>query len=228
MRVDPQNQQIKDLIQSGELGKVFMVRRRHGLGTHTWPNFNKAWHVQPEYNRDIWADDSSHPIDFIHWLLGIPESVTAEITSQFDPLIPMDNGVALFRYPGGPLVEVSCSFTCVAAENTIEVIAEKGTIIQNYGDVPSCNVPRPQDAAGQKWYTTGTGTWTNSEIASPANHGARISGLAEPLASFFLGQRSPIATAEDGRDTLRMTLATYVSSREGRRVRIDDPAVLTV
>lgn len=226
MRVDPQNIQVKDLLQSGQLGKVFMVRRRHGLATHTWPDFNQTWHVKPETNRDIWADDSAHAIDFIHWLLGVPETVTAEITSQYDPKIPMDNGLAIFRYPGGPLAEVSCSFTCLAAENTVEVFAEKGTILQNFGDVPSCNVPRPDGAVGQKWYINGA--WVNSEIPSPSNHGARIAGLAGPLAEFFHGRRAPIASAEDGRDTLRMTLACYVSTREGRRVRLDEAQIWQV
>jgi predicted dehydrogenase len=106
--------------------------------------------VKPEFNRDIWADDAAHAIDFIYWLLGKPETVTAEIATLFDPRMPMDNGTALFRFSGGPLAEVSCSFTCIAAENTTEVFAEKGSIIQNYGDVPSCAVPRSPEAHGLK------------------------------------------------------------------------------
>ncbi|HOU14661.1 MAG TPA: Gfo/Idh/MocA family oxidoreductase [Anaerolineae bacterium] len=228
MRVDPQNVQIKALLQSGELGQVFMVRRRHGLGVHLWPNFTELWHAKPELNRDIWADDAAHAIDFILWLLGAPESVTAEIVSLHDPRVPMDNGIAIFRYPHGPLAEVSCSFVCPAMENTVEVIAEKGSIVQNYGDVPSCNVPRPADACGLKWYTVADGDWTCSDIPSPANHGERIAGLAGPLAEFLRGERPPIATAEEGRVALRMTLACYVSVREGRRVRLDDPAIAWV
>ncbi len=228
MRVDPQNVQIKALLQSGVLGRVFMVRRRHGLGVHLWPNFTELWHVKPELNRDIWADDAAHAIDFILWLLGAPESVTAEIVSLHDPRVPMDNGIAIFRYPGGPLAEVSCSFVCPAMENTVEVIAEKGSLVQNYGDVPSCNVPRPAGACGLKWYTVESGEWTCSDIPSPPNHGERIAGLAGPLAEFLRGERPPIATAEEGRTALRMTLACYVSVREGRRVRLDDPAIAAV
>ncbi len=228
MRVDPQNIEIKELLRSGKLGKLFMVRRRHGLNTHEWGNFNTLWHARPELNRDIWADDAAHAIDYIHWLLGVPATVTAEIDSLLDPLVPNDNGIAVFRYPGGPLAEVVCSFTCPAAENTVEVVAEKGSIIQNYGDVPSANVPRPDGARGQKWYLSAQKQWTYSDIPSPANHGARIAGLAAPLADFLHGRRAPIATAEEGRTTLRMTLACYISTREGRRVRIDDPAVQAV
>ena len=228
MRVDPQNRKMKELVESGRFGKLFMVRRRHGLPTHVWPNFYDLWHVDPALNRDIWADDSAHPIDFLLWLLGVPETVTAEIDSILDPRVPMDNGIAIFRYPGGPIAEVTCSFTCVAAENTTEIIAEKGSIIQNYGDVPSCNVPRPQDAAGLKWYLADEGQWTDSGIASPEGHGARIADLAEPLAHFLHGRREAIATAEEGRTALRMTLACYVSVREGRRVRLDDPVISDV
>ncbi len=229
MRVDPQNVQIKALMQSGDLGQVFMVRRRHGLGVHLWPNFEQMWHFNPALNRDIWADDAAHAIDFILWLLGEPESATAEVVSLYDPeRLPMDNGVVIFRYPNGPLAEVTCSFVTPAMENTVEVIAEKGSIVQNYGDVPSCNVPRPADTCGLKWYTVAHGDWTCSDIPSPANHGERIAGLAGPLAEFLRGERPPIATAEEGRAALRMTLACYVSVREGRRVRLDDPAIAQV
>jgi predicted dehydrogenase len=211
---------MKEKIHSGDLGKIFTVRRRHGLGTHTWPNFNQAWHVNPAFNRDIWADDAAHPIDFIYWLLGKPASVTAEIDSLLDPKIPMDNGVAIFRYPGGPIAEVSCSFTCVAAENTTEIVGEKGTIIQSYGDVPSCNVPRLAGAVGLKWFSSATNQWIDSGIPSPDNHGKRIAGLAGPIAEFLHGSRPPIATVEEGRTSLEMVLACYVSTAEGRRVAL--------
>jgi len=228
MRVDPQNLLMKQWLHSGELGRVFMVRRRHGLPMGLNADFANSWHVDPAHNRDIWADDSSHPIDFIHWLLGVPETVTAEIESLYNPRIPNDNGIAIFRYPGGPIAEVSCSFTCTAAENTTEIICEKGSIIQNYGDATSCNVTKAGGAAGLKRYSAEAGIWIESDIPSPDNHGYRIRGLAQPLAEFLRGERAPLATAEDGITSLRMVLATYVSSREGRLVAMTDAAIQDV
>lgn len=228
MRVDPQNLKIKEILDSGALGEIFMVRRRHGLTLLGLPGFTDLWHVKPALNRDIWADDASHAVDFIYWLLGAPETVTAEIASFADPKLPNNNGLAVFRYRGGPLAEVSCSFTCVAAENTTEVFAEKGSIIQNYGDVPSCNVPRAPGAPGLKWFLAERDTWETGAAASPSMHIARIGNLARPLADFLNGRRAPIATAEDGRTVLRMVLATYLSSREGRRVSLDDPRLAEI
>jgi predicted dehydrogenase len=227
MRVDAQNAEIKRVLASGELGRIFMVRRRHGLPSQLWDVAN-MWHFDAALNRDIWADDAAHPVDFLHWLLGVPETVIAEISSLLNQAAPNDNGIAVYRYADGTLAEVVCSFTCLAAENTVEIIGEKGSLIQNYGDVPSCNVPRPEGACGQKWYTLGTKDWHCSDLASPAGHGARIAGLAGPLAEFFHGHRPALASAEEGRTSLRMTLATYVAAREGRRVRLDDPAIAQV
>lgn len=61
MRVDPQNIKIKELIESGTIGDIYVYRRRHGLATHTWAGFENTWHADPKLNRDIFADDSSHP-----------------------------------------------------------------------------------------------------------------------------------------------------------------------
>jgi predicted dehydrogenase len=225
MRVDPQNVKMKELIEGGTLGQVMMVRRRHGLPVCLNPGFRDSWHVAPDKNRDIWADDASHPVDFVLWLFGRPESVTAELASLYDPAMPTDTGIAIFRYPGGPLVEVSCAFANPACENTTEIIGSKGSIVQNFGDGPSCNVPRPEGAPGLKWFLREANEWTVSDLPTPPNHGNRIAGLSKPLADFVLGRGAPVATAEEGRLALRMTLACYVSTREGRRVGLDDSAI---
>lgn len=220
MRTDPENIRIKEIVDVGTLGRIFMVRRRHGLSTHLWAGFDEAWHVKPEFNLDIWADDAAHPADFVYWLLGMPESVTAEIGSFLNPKIPADNGIAIFRFPGGPIAEIGCSFTCVAGENTTEIVGEKGTIVQNYGDGPGTSVPRLPGSVSLKWFIQGNPGWTIHDGPAPANQGERISALAKPLADFLNGRRPQIATAREGRDVLKMILASRESSRRGMRVRL--------
>ncbi|MFC1452372.1 Gfo/Idh/MocA family protein [Verrucomicrobiota bacterium] len=221
MRVDPQNLKIKGLIDSGDFGRLFMVRRRHGLGVMLNPAFLESWHVRPELNRDIWADDAAHPIDFIYWLLGKPCSVWSDLGTLLDPSYPNDNGIAVFRYDDGLFAEVSCSFTCLAHENTTEVIAENGVIVQNYGDAPSTAM-KPPGAICLKWYLKGRKEWTVSDMPGVGGQGERIANLAGPLADFLSGRRPPIATAEEGREALRMVLACYESSEQGRRVSLEE------
>lgn len=228
MRVDPQNVQMRDWVRSGELGRVFMLRRRHGLATHNWPGFGQTWHTNPELNRDIWADDAAHPFDFMLWMLGLPETVTAEIASLHDPDVPHDNGVAILRWPSGAVGEVSCSFTAWAGENTTEIYAEHGAVVQNYGDAISAAVPRDPGAEGLRRFDPAAGKWVGSGIATPTNHFERIEALAAPLAAFLHGEAPPLASASDGRDALKLVLASLLSSRSGTRVSLNDPRLRAI
>jgi predicted dehydrogenase len=218
MRVDPENLKIRELLTSGRFGRIFMLRRRHGLATQCMKDFDTLWHVVPALNRDIWADDAAHPMDFVYWLLGMPSSVTAELASRLNPKVPNDNGIAIFRYADGTIAEVCCSFVCRAHENTTEIVAERGTIVQTHGDAPSSGAPRPAGTSTLRWFHQDKGAWEQSEVPGMKTQGDRISNLAGPLAAFFGGQRPPIATAGEGRDVLRMMLATYESHEAGRRV----------
>lgn len=227
MRTDPQNQKMRELIQTQALGKTCLYRRRHCLATHTWKDFENTWHVDPKQNRDIFADDSAHPINMMLWIFGMPESVSCEMSTMVNPKIPNDNAVALFKYANGMIAEISCSFTCSATEITTEVYCEGGAIQQYFGDAPATKLPRVNGMPGLKWYREGDADWTDSEIPSPAAHGERLGWQAKPMAEFLHGAQ-PVCTAQEGRDTLKCVLACYVSAREGRRVAINDPAIYKI
>ncbi|MGI6172527.1 MAG: Gfo/Idh/MocA family protein [Christensenellales bacterium] len=228
MRIDPHNVKIKELIDSGKLGSVCLYRRRHCLATHTWAGFENTWHNDPALNRDIFADDSSHPIDMMQWLFGMPETAYCDMSTMVNPKVKNDNCVALFQYKNGLICEISCSFTCNAAEITTEVYFSGGAIQHYYGDNPAMRVPLPEGAKGLKYYVEGDANWTDSGIPLPPNHGARLAAQAKPFAEFLKGERAPICTAEEGRNSLRLVLACYVSAREGRKVRISEDGVYSV
>ncbi len=220
MRVDPQNLKMRELVRDGTLGRIFMVRRRHCLGFCLDPANATSWHLDPRYNRDIWADDAAHAVDFLYWMFGKPVSVTAELGTLFNPAIANDNGIAVFRYADGLIAEVSCSFVCLAGENTTEIVGDKGVLIQNYGDAPSAAAPRAEHAVALKWMRAGETAWTASELAAPRGQGERIAALAGPLAEFLHGRRPPLASAEEGLTTLKLVLACYEANARGARVMV--------
>ena len=224
-RVDPQNIRIRELIQPEEIGGTYLYRRRHGLSTHLWNDFEHTWHNNPAYNRDIFADDSSHPVDMMNWIFGMPETVYAEISTMHSPAVPNDTAVLLFKYANGMIAEITCPFACTASEITTEVYGAKGVILQSYGDAVSTGLPRPEGQPGLKYYLVGDTDWTDSGIPSPAIHRQRLADQAAPFADFLYGRRGPICSVYEGREDLRLVLACYLSAREGCRVRVDDPRV---
>jgi len=223
MRTDPQNLKIKELMDTGALGRIYQFRRRHALSTHLSPDFKDLWHNDPVLNRDIFADDASHPINLMQFLFGMPEEVSCSMTTAHTQDVPNDNAICVFTYPNGLLVDISCCFSCSAAEITTEVYGEKGAVQQYYGDNPACRLAHGTE--GLKWYLEGDEGWTISDIPSPKGHGERLAWQGKPMADFFTRKSEGVCSVEEGRDSLRLILACYLSQREGQRVKPSDPRV---
>lgn len=220
MRTDSVNLQMKELIDGGKLGKPYYFRRRHCLNMHNDPNFKNTWHCDEKLNRDIFADDSAHAIDWMLSLFGLPESVMCEMSTMHTPEMKNDLGIALFKYASGFIAEIAFSASCSAAEITTECYFERGAFQHYGGDAVSTRLPH-KDTPSLKWFIEGEKDWHISDIPLPNSQWDRICAQAEPLADFLRGEREPIATASEGRNALKCVLACYTSAERGIRVKID-------
>jgi predicted dehydrogenase len=221
MRRDPANIAMKELIDSGVLGKIGVLRRRHcinALFSEAFVTGPSRWHIDPEKNMGMFMDDASHATDFIHWMLGKPTSVIAEIDNILTDVAPDDTGLAVYRFAGGEMAILLNTSVTLAGENTTEIYGDAGVVIQNYGDAPSCNIPRPADAVALKLYTRDEPLWKDLGIPIPAGHGERIGGVPRPFIDCLKNGTESDVTVEDGRVAVEMILGAYQSAQEGRRV----------
>ena len=222
MRCDPQNIAMRELVQEGALGKLGMVRRRHCipvLFSQAFIEGPSKWHISREANRGMFFDDATHPMDWLIWTLGRkPISVMAEIDNVLTNVAPDDTGIAIFRYADGLFAEVCNTSVTLAGENTTEIYGDKGVVIQNHGDSPSCGI-KPPHPIGVKLYQTDKAAegWQDLNLPIPANHGERIAGVARPFID-ALKSGIPMCTAEEGRMSVEMCLAAYHSAQTGQRV----------
>ena len=221
MRRDPANIEMKRLINSGVLGKIGVLRRRHcinALFSEAFVTGTSRWHIEPEKNMGMFMDDASHATDFIHWMLGKPTSVIAEIDNILTDVAPDDTGLAVYRFPSGAMAILLNTSVTLAGENTTEIYGDDGVVIQNYGDAPSCNMPRPADAVALKLYTREAPAWKDLGIPIPNSHGERIAAVPRPFIDCLKNDTEPDVTVEDGRVSVEMVLGAYQSAREGKRV----------
>jgi len=221
MRHDPQNIRMRELVQQGAVGRVGYVRRRHCIGVLFSQDFitgPSRWHITREANRGMWMDDASHPCDWLVWMFGKPRSVIAEIDNVLTDVAPDDTGVAVFRYPDGMMAEVHNASVTHAGENTTEIAGDRGVIIQNHGDGPSCAV-KPPHPIGVKLYQADKPDlgWQDQGIPVPAGHGERIHGVARPFIDALRAGQPP-CSAREGRVSVEMVLAAYESAETGRRI----------
>ncbi len=222
MRCDPQNQKMKQLIDQGAIGRVGILRRRHCIGvlfSNDFINGPSKWHIDPVANKGMFMDDACHATDFIYWFLGRPVSVMAEIDNVLTTAAPDDTGVAIYRFAGGEMAVLLNSSVVHAGENTTEIYGDKGVIVQNHGDGPSCAL-KPPHPIGVKLYQSERPDlgWQDLGMPIPAGHGDRIHGVARPFVD-ALKSGTPMVSARDGRVSVEMCLAAYDSAESGRRVQ---------
>ena len=97
----------------------------------------------------------------MNWIFGLPETVSAEISTMYSPKMPNDTAVLLFKYANGMIAEITCPFACSASEITTEVYGATGSIFQSYGDAVSTWLPRPEGQPGLKFFKRGDPDWTD-------------------------------------------------------------------
>ncbi len=222
MRHDPANLRIREIVHSGMLGDIAVIRRRHCIGVLLVDSFVSGftrWHVEADKNKGMFMDDAVHPADWFHWIFGKPVSVMAEIDNIITNIAPDDNGYALYRFSKGEMGSIFNSSVVMAAEGTTEIYGSKGVLIQNYGDGPSCGVPRCPEGPALKVFCYGESEWDVQDVPiPPGGQGDRIRNVPRPWLDSLIRETPPPATAEDGRIATEMILGAYQSSETGRRV----------
>jgi predicted dehydrogenase len=142
----------------------------------------------------------------------------AEIDNVITNRAPDDNGVALYRFGKGEMGILFNSSTVMVSENTTEIYGEKGCVIQNYGDGPSCGVPKCPEGPMLKMFKYGEPNWQVFDIPTPPDHGVRIRAVPRPWVDSLINETGPTVSGKDGRIAVEMVLGAYESAREGRRV----------
>jgi predicted dehydrogenase len=225
MRCDPLNQKIKEWVESGAIGRIGSLRRRHCINflfNSDLPNSAAAWHISPEKNVGMFFDDAVHAADFMYWLLGKPQSVMAEIDNTLTSIAPDDTGIAIYRWgaeQNGAMGVLFNSSITLAGENTCEIYGDEGVIIENYDD----GVSTPHALAGVaplKLFRKSTGQWEHFEYSLPSSHYERLKAVPRPWIDNLKNGAPPSVSAHDGKNSVEMCIAAYESARAGRRVTL--------
>ena len=221
MRHDPVNIRIKELVDSGVVGKIAVVRRRHAISVLLDPAFFNGptrWHVDPVANVGMFFDDATHAADWFYWIFGAPHSVIAEIDNVVTGVAPDDNGVAIYRFARGEMGILLNSSTTVAAVATTEIYGDQGTIVQDYGDMPATSAPRAAGVAPLRTFCRGDDHWTEYDLPIPNSQRDRLTAVPRPFIDYVRGLTDETISAEEGRVSVEMVLGAYRSMAEGRRI----------
>ena len=137
-RLIPSNIKIKQILDTGTIGRITHIRKRHG---HAFglQNLEKdmPWIIDAEKEGGgAYLDEGIHETDLLQYFFGMPVKVTAQLIHNEQWSAEM-SGAALYTFPGNILAVHEAAWNWHAGGPTTEIYGEKGTIIQNLTDCSS-------------------------------------------------------------------------------------------
>ena len=205
MRFHPGLKILKELIDSGKIGRVLWLSAEAGQylpDWRPWQHYRESYSARHELGGGIILD-SSHELDYICWLLGRPTEVTcrAEHLSSLDVDVE-DSAWIYLSFPERRRAELHLDFVQRAYTRTCKVVGEAGTALWDF------------NLQEVRWFSAEQSGWNSIPYEFEANdmYLAEIVHFLESLGS----RTGPVVDLEQGRDAIRIVEAAKKSSEEGR------------
>jgi predicted dehydrogenase len=221
----PAHQRIKDFIDEGLLGDIFLIRSYEGAYCDPKQFLNpESWHFcYKEGGGGVVADQGVHKFSTINWLLNDSvDSITCWIGKAYNSPDNKgeDNAIILVRYRKGTMVEITLSSTTLhPLTNKIELHGTKGTIFEDH------SWEKPIQIYSNHPNAEKIGTYFTPEVEhGPFPQYYLISAFYEDMyfSECIRDDRKPEFTPLHAKDAVAGVLLSYLAAKEGGRVCMEE------
>jgi predicted dehydrogenase len=206
---------LRAALEAGRFGRLVMgsVRVR-------WSR-RQAYYDAAKW-RGTWAEDggvlanqASHHLDLLQWMMGDIESVKAMSRTALVDIEAEDTAIALLKFSGGALgvIEATTATRPVDLEGSLSILGEKGSVVIGgfaANEIVSWNF---EDESEED-------TRVREHFASnpPDDFGFGHRAYYEHIVSCLNGSSPAVVDGEEGRRSLELITALYESIETGREV----------
>ncbi len=204
LRFHPGLQILKELIDSGKIGRVLWLNVEAGQylpDWRPWQNYRESYSARKELGGGIILD-GSHELDYICWLLGRPTEVScrAEHLSGLEVDVE-DTAWIYLTFPERRRAELHLDFVQRTYTRTCKVVAESGTALWDF------------TSQEVRWFSAEEPGWHSIPYVFEVND-MYVAEMRHFLESLGRGT-GPLIDLEQGRDLIRVVEAAKRSSSEG-------------
>jgi len=192
-RYSPPSIWIKDLVESGKLGKVFMVQLNCYWNRDERYYKSESWHGKKDLDGGTLFTQFSHFIDIMYWLFGDIENIHAKFNDFNHQTLTdfEDSGFVSFDFVNGGIgsLNYSTAIWNQNLESSMTIIAENGSVKiggQYMNEVEHCHV---KDYNMPQLAPTNPGNDYGAYKGSAANHHYVIENVVDVLKG-----KAPITT----------------------------------
>jgi predicted dehydrogenase len=208
---------LREALTAGRLGKLF-------LGT-----VRVRWcRPQSYYDQDAWrgtwaedggvlANQASHHIDLLEWMMGGVETVYAKSVQALAKVETEDTAVATLKFKSGALgmIEATTATRPKDLEGSISILGESGTVEIGGFAVNELKIWNfLQEEAGDK------DVFAKYSVNPPNVYGFGHQAYYEHVVKCINGEGPMLVDGIEGRRSLELITAIYESIETGREIRL--------
>lgn len=208
-------QKLKETIDSGRFGKLVM-----GTVRVRWCRRQEYYNMDPwrgtwKMDGGVLANQASHHIDLLQWLLGPVESVVSKTATRLVDIEAEDTGVAILKFKNGALGLIEAT-TCTRPkdlEGSVSILGERGTVEIGGFAVSQMKTWHFEDKLPGDDETLGQYSQNPPDVYGFGH----IEFLKEVIRCLKNNQRHLVDGIE-GRKSLELINAIYESSESGKEI----------
>lgn len=215
-RFHPGLRQVKKLLDDQAIGDPLSIRAHWGEylpNWHPWEDYKQGYAARPELGGGV-VLTLSHPLDYLRWLLGEVESLSA-ITSQKGLNMPVeDNAEILLRFENGALGSIHLDYNQRPPSHWLEIIGTQGTLRwdNSHGIARLAQVSQDGNTGAWQDFPPPQGFERNSMFLDELRH----------FCDILHGKAEPTCTLHDGVVALRLALGSLTSSQLNQIIIMKD------
>lgn len=209
---------LRQAVDAGDFGRIFL-----GTVRVRWSRDQKyydqdEWRGTWKLDGGVLANQASHHIDLLEWMLGTPVSVMARTETFMSKIEVDDTAAAIIRFESGALgiVEATTATRPADLEGSISILGEKGSVVIGGFAV---NRMETWNFAGQS--EEEKNRVLNEFAENPPNvYGFGHIRYIENVIDCIRNNKQALVDGLEGRKSLELINAIYESAETGREVEL--------
>lgn len=222
MRFHTQHQQIKKMIDEGQLGQLVMARAQLSCW---YPPMEGAWRQAPQLGGGgSLIDMGSHCIDLLEMLVGKISKVSCFTSNRIHSYQSEDSAMVLLQFENGAqgIVDSYFNIPDAASKNRLEIYGSKGSILA------SGTIGQASDG-NTRAYLEGEDSGYQAQQARADKSGTLIinpkpdniyQSQIEHFSRCIEKNESPQITADAALRNLKIILACYEAAKSGKVLKV--------
>lgn len=210
-RFHPGLQRMKQLLEEAAIGDVISVRSHWGEylpDWHPWEDYRQSYAARKELGGGV-VRTLCHPFDYLRWLVGEVESVSAYTGNLGGLGIPVEDVAEVgLQFEKGVIGSVHLDFIQRPGTHTLELIGSQGTLRWDNAD-GDVHLYRAADAA-----------WKRYPVPEGFERNDLFLAEMQNFMNVIEGKEEPACTFADGKQVMEIVLAVGQSSATGHQVTV--------